>query len=152
MRTPSPSLICSAGRRRGTVTSRPPAQKATSGEASSPLTIARGDLDEALRRIDAVVASEKPTAGAPRPIPLSTPIEELPRNTIGFLEVAFIKESKLRPPVERPVVAGRVRGVRTVGQALELLDRLKAERGAVRPDARDMAPGIRIPVPRRPQL
>jgi phospholipase C len=124
-------------------------ERATGGEAtSSPLTIARGDLDETLRHIDAMVASSKRTAIALPPIPPSTPIAELPRTTIGFLQVAFIKESKLRSAAERPAVAERVREVRTAGQALELLDSLKTERGAVRPDARDMVPGIRI-APRR---
>ena len=119
------------------------------GEPSSPLTIARGDLDEAIRLIDAVVASEKRIATALPVVPPSTRIAELPTSTIGFLEVAFIKESKLRPAPERLAVAERVRQVRTIGEAHDLLDRLKAERGAVRADARDMVPGIRIPRRRR---
>jgi phospholipase C len=120
-------------------------ENARGGEASLPLTLARGDLDETLRLIDAAVASEKRSATALPAVPSSTRIAELPRSTIGFLEVAFIKESKLRPAAQRPAVAERVRQVTTVGQARELLDRLKVERGAVRPDARDMAPGVRIP-------
>ena len=120
-----------------------------SATASLPLTIERGDLDDTLRRIDAVVASEKRTAVALPTIPPSTRIAELPTSTIGFLEVAFIKESKLRPAPERLAVAERVRQVRTIGEAHDLLDRLKAERGAVRADARDMVPGIRIPRRRR---
>ena len=119
-------------------------ESATDSEAW-PLTLARGDLDETIRRIDAAVASVGRTTTALPSRPPSTRIAELPANEVGFLEVGFIKESKLRPTADRRVFAERVRQVKTVGQARELLDRLKAERGAVRPDARDMVPGIRIP-------
>jgi phospholipase C len=123
--------------------------ESATGEASSPLTLARGDLNEILRRIDAAAAS---AARAATPVPArppSTRIAELPGTEIGFLEVALIKESKLRPAAQRPALAERARQVTTVGQARELLNTLKAERGAVRPDARDMVPGIRIPRRRR---
>jgi phospholipase C len=128
-------------------------ESATPGETSSPLMIARGDLDETVRLIDAAVAAERRAAPARPTVPPSTRIAELPPSTIGFLEVAFIKESKIRPAAERPAVAERVRQVRTVGEALDLLDRLKAERGAGRRDARDMAPAVRIPRRRdRPEV
>ncbi len=120
-------------------------ESATGGEASLPLTLARGDLDETLRHIEAAVASAKRTATPLPTVPPSMLIAELPRNAIGFLQVALIKEAKLRPAAQRPAVAERVREVKTVGQARELLAQLKAERGAVRRDARDMVPGIRIP-------
>lgn len=121
-------------------------------EASTSPMPAREKVEETVKSLEAFKFAHAPVMRVRTDVSLSTPLAEAPKDTILFLEVAFIKESKLRHAAERPVVAERVRQVRTVGQALELLDRLKVERGAVRPDARDMAPGVRIPARRRPEL
>jgi phospholipase C len=126
-------------------------ESATGDEASWPLMLSRGDFDETLRRIDAEVASVKRTATPLPARPPSTPIAELPRNQIHFLQVAFIEESKLRPEAQRSAVAERLRLVTTVGQARELLDSLKAERGVAQSDARDRRdrPEVQPPTTRR---
>jgi phospholipase C len=58
----------------------------------------------------------------------STPIEQVPKDVIGFLGVALMKERRTRPVQQRSALASRVRAVSTLREARELIKRLEAER------------------------